>query len=120
MKRKNEIIEFLEGCDDSVLINLFNEVCSEERYFYKRIYHNDETFFNENFSDTYEAVRAIMFGKYEYSHKFIRLDGYANIETTDNLSDWVVLDDLAMYIADNDNNLFNEELKLILEKYEEE
>ena len=76
---------FIEGwedlsTDDKIEVN--NIYCREEDPD-SIIYDNDNEFFDENFTAPSDAVRAILFGEYEYSDKYVWFDGYANLKSTD-------------------------------------
>ena len=47
------------------------------------------------------AVRAATYGDFNYSHKYVRLNGYGNLETTNDISNFMDLDGIANDIEDN-------------------
>lgn len=61
-------------------LEIHNEFCSEcdmDSY----IYQNDEHFLNDMFSSTDQAVRAALFGKYNYMDEYVIFNGYGNLES---------------------------------------
>lgn len=42
---------------------------------------NDENFFNVNFTEPMEAVRATYFGEYQYSDDYVRFNAYGNLKS---------------------------------------
>lgn len=95
------ILEKLQKLSDSEIITLSKEVdgqWTEE----SEVFNNDEDGLKSLFyEDMDEAVRSTCYGDYEYTHKFIRLDGHSNLESTNDLSDFIDLDELAEHIEDN-------------------
>jgi len=77
--KANEIMEVLDTLSDDEIINLYNEFLSsnsDEQYFI-----NDDDFLNEYFSEPAEAVRAAIFGNYNYNDEYVTFDGYANLKS---------------------------------------
>ncbi len=82
IKNKESISDYVDSLDNAELVNLWNEYCRDCNYNDDEIYENDEDFFNIYFeSDIMKAVRAISFGEYNYSDKYVKFNGYANLET---------------------------------------
>lgn len=81
-------IEWPETDEDWV--SLHNEYCSDLNYSDDEIYHNDEEFLNTFFSGRInEAVRAVFYGDFRYMDKYVKFDGYGNLETTNYPMDWI-------------------------------
>ena len=101
-KTKDAVIEYLEGLSDSELLTAHRQMCENQNRCDDEIYDNDEEFFETYFSGKVnEAVRAVCYGDYEYQHDYVRFNGYANLESTNYLSDFIDLPDLADDILDN-------------------
>ena len=78
------IIEQIENMKTDELINLNNIYCSEANYHDDEIYVNDDDFFNTFFqNDVIGAVRATTYGNYSYGHKYVKFNGYGNLESFD-------------------------------------
>jgi len=104
-------------CDDSDLLTIHNTY-SQENSSDDEIYNNDEDFFNTFFDGkVLEAVRAVCFGDYRYSDDYVMFNGYANLESFNNVSDKIDIDTLADDILENperyDIELEDEEFKII-------
>lgn len=98
------IIEEINCFDSDQLVQLNNTYCDEQNYPDDQIYSNDANFFSEHFSDTMEAVRAVSYGEYNYTHDWVTYNGYGNLVTmssvgTDDLCESV--DIIAEHVADN-------------------
>lgn len=79
-----------ENLDDNDKLNLWNEYCSENSYFDDEIYYFDDEFFSMFFEGKpMEAARAASFGSLNWSDEYIRFDGYGNLESTNNVIDWI-------------------------------
>lgn len=77
-----EIAEKLDGYDDSDWINLHNEYCINAGYDDDEIQVFDEEFFDTYFSGKpMEAARACVFGDVNWSHEYVKFNGYGNLET---------------------------------------
>lgn len=85
---REKIMEFINrSMVDTEVITLWNE-CAESKCCYDdRVYDNDETFFNEMFRTTYDAVRAATNGDYNVHDDYVVFDGYANLQSFDWLDD---------------------------------
>ena len=82
----NTIIEQINNLSESELIELNNLYCqsigSEDE-----IYGNDEDFFETFFSgNVNEALRAAHFGEYNWSHEYVKFNGYGNLESFDSFT----------------------------------
>jgi len=108
MKRETlvqKIIEEINAFDSDELVNLNNWYCDETDCPDDQIYSNDANFFADYFDgNVLEAVRAVSYGDYNYTHDWVKFNGYGNLETmdridTDDLVDSVEV--MAEEIADN-------------------
>jgi hypothetical protein len=82
MKAK-KIVKLINLMDENELIQLNNTYCqnisSEDE-----VWTNDEEFFNLFFENkTNEALRAAHFGDYNWSHNYVKFNGYGNLESFD-------------------------------------
>mgnify|MGYP001370473205 CR=1 FL=1 len=89
---------------------------------YLDFYENDEEFFNTFFVNPHDAIRAVMFGDYNYNDEYVRFDGYGNLDsfTEKEVQDEILyhLEDIAEVLVDEWHNIHiaSEELdNLILE-----
>lgn len=100
-----EILEIIFEMNENELIQLNNEYCQSANYRDDEIYENDEHFFATYFeNDIIGAVKAVSYGSYNYSHNYVKFNGYGNLEsfsyfTADDLCENVEI--IAEYIAEN-------------------
>jgi hypothetical protein len=102
---KTAIIDIINAMDQSDLIQLNNEYCEAVNAMDSLIFTNDQDFLETFFSNNLDGLaRSIFYGDYNYSHDYIRFDGYGNLETfnwfeTKDLYELVPI--MAEYIAEN-------------------
>lgn len=100
-----QIIDIINDMNEAELVQLNNEYCEAANYHDEEIFVNDEEFFSTYFdNDTIGAVRAVSYGSYNYSHNYVKFNGYGNLEsfsyfTADDLCENV--ETMAEYIAEN-------------------
>lgn len=95
------IIDYLVELKEDELLNLWNEYCYEENMD-DYIYYNDEYFFEEYFANNVnDAVRAVCYGNFNYMDTYIQFNGYANLDTSNCLDDFVYITDLASHLENN-------------------
>jgi len=87
------IVSLINDMDRNELVSLNNAYCrsigSEGE-----VYDNDEEFFNTYFEGKpLEAVRAAHFGDYNFSHDYVKFNGYGNLESFQ----YFIVDDLEEY-----------------------
>jgi hypothetical protein len=103
--------EYLNGLTALDLVDVWNEY-TREHDSDREIFSNDEDFFNTYFENrVMDAVRAIFYGDYNYSHEFVMFNGYANLETTNSPEDWIDISELAQAIIDNPGDFYDIELE---------
>lgn len=92
-------LDQLSNSELLVVHNIYVEKCN---YPDDAIYDNDEYFFEEYFgNDVIGAVRAVTYGNYNYSHKYVKFDGYGNLESSDSIEDFIDLDGIENDIENN-------------------
>ena len=74
-------------------------------------YDNDEYFFNDYFSNTMDAVRAVCYGSYNYTDEYVRFDGYGDLESFDNY-------DLERELEDNAEEIIEQYVDIIDNVYD--
>lgn len=97
------ITEAIENMDSRDLIGVNNQYC-QDCNIESEIFDNDEEFLNTYFKDADSAVRAVSYGEYQYSHNYVRFNGYGNLESmhtvgTSDLCELVSV--IAEHIAEN-------------------
>jgi len=99
-----KIVKLINEMAQDELIQLNNTYCqnisSEDE-----VFENDEEFFDTYFENkTHEALRAAHFGDYNWSHNYVKFNGYGNLESFDyfEVSDLCELPQtMAEYIEEN-------------------
>ena len=105
--RKEAIIAILKVMDTDVLVDVWNEYCSEENMD-DYIWNNDEYTLEDMFSGCKnpvdEALRAAFYGDYRYSDEYVVFNAYGNLKSYDNynVEEQIDFDTLAEYIMNND------------------
>lgn len=106
---KNEIIEILEDMSEGELLAIWNEYAIDNGY--EAVYDMDE------FNDICESMTAddiackCFYGDFNPTHAYFTFDGYENFESSDSLSNLIDIDELANYIADNEEDFDNSDLQ---------
>lgn len=96
------IKEHVNDLDNSELVNFHNICCQNSNNSDDEIYTNDEEFFNMFFDGkVIDAVRAICYGEYKYSDDYVIFNGYANLESFDNPTEHISIDEIVNDILEN-------------------
>ena len=84
MKKFEKVKEYLLNNEEE-LLHVIQEInCFNGELDFLEYWDNDEDFFNTFFyNNPMELARAIYYGDYNYTHDYVRFNGYANLETTD-------------------------------------
>jgi len=93
----------LEYMDEAELLHVWQIRCDELNYNDDEIYSMD--FFDELFHSVnpLEIAMKIFHGDINPHHDFFKFDGYANLESSNYLSDFIDLEELADEINEHDN-----------------
>jgi hypothetical protein len=100
-----QIIDTINEMTEGELVELNNDYCRSASYHDNEVYENDEDFFATYFdNNVIGAVQAVSYGNYNYSHTYVKFNGYGNLESfsyfrVDDLCENV--ETMAEYIADN-------------------
>jgi hypothetical protein len=116
------LVNQINNLDESQLIELNNRYC-QSCNIDSEVYHNDEEFFELFYPDAGDGLRvaqAVFYGDYNYSHDYVKFDGYGNLESlstfeVENLCDYPAV--IAEYALDNENE-FNDILNFYFEEAE--
>jgi hypothetical protein len=82
-----------------------------------QIHYNDKEFIEVFFGgNPVEFQRACEYGDYKYRHSFVQFNGYANLESFDDVSNEVDFNAIATDIQENERSYFN----IVLEEPEDE
>lgn len=105
--KASKILKAINEMTESQLIELNNTYCQSANYYDNEIYNNDEDFFNTfypNAGDGLRVAQAVFYGDYNYSHEYVKFNGYGNLESIAyfELRDLCELPEvMAEYIHDN-------------------
>jgi antirestriction protein len=100
-----EIVQKIEDMSDSELVSLHNEYCQNNSLSDDEIFNNDEEFFETFFpGKVTEAVRAAMYGDYNFGHEWVKFNGYANLESFDSPSNHIDKSAIIKDVLENKNN----------------
>ena len=118
MTRYEKIKAALDKMSTAELINIHNEYCDAANYPDDHIYDMDE--FDEIMSGhtPWETVRCAYYGDFCPTHNYFWFDGYANLCSADYRPEIIVIEDIAQYIDDNDDDLGDCDLAEILDEEE--
>lgn len=92
------------------LMEMWNTKCQKEQSS-DQVYENSEDFFEMFFPKSVDAVRAAKYGEYEFTHDFVKIDGYGNLQSFNDITDFVDIEELADHILENEE-LYNSWLEL--------
>jgi hypothetical protein len=102
------IIEEINCFDNDQMVQLNNEYCDQQNSPDDQIYSNDANFFADVYGgDVMEAVRAVSYGDYNYTHDWVKFNGYGNLESMNVIDEDDLcesIDTIAEEVADNFHN----------------
>ena len=78
------ILSQINEMNENQLVDLNNTYCQSAGYSDNEVYNNDEDFFSTfypNPGDGLKVAQAIFYGDYNYSHEYVKFNGYGNLET---------------------------------------
>ena len=118
---REEMIEMLADMDDWELTGVHNEYCQKVNYTDDMIY--DMSMLNEFYhgKDPLDILLDAYNGAFNPNDDWFRWNGYGNLESTDRpVDDWIEIDDIADYIIENDDALYNDDIRDLLDEIEAE
>lgn len=113
MNKQEQIKEYLESLSDGELLSIYNEYADAD--YSERIYLMDE--FDEicDSMTASDIARRCFYGKFNPNDEYFIFNGYANLESSDYLEDFIDFDDLADYCIRNDEDFDNQDIRDILD-----
>ncbi len=112
-KSIEEVTSYLENLSNSDLVIAHNQMCQNQNRGDDEIYINDEEFFQTFFDGRLmEAIRAISYGEYNYSHEYVKFNGYANLISFNNPDEEIDISEIAediLEVPEDYNIEFEEE-----------
>lgn len=105
--------EMIDDLDNDEKLDLYNQYCEYNNDPDSIIYPNDDEFLETMFGDNVSGLaRAISYGDYKYTDKYVKFNGYGNLQTYydsyDAVKDNFIYDDLIDFIAEDKNIDFND------------
>lgn len=118
---KEKIREYIESLTNEEKRNLWNEYCNDSNrtddWIYDMLEFDD---INEGKTPS-DIALSICYGDFRATDNYFWFDGYGNFES----SDWIddnscpfCIDELIDYIIENDNDLYDDNIREILEEEE--
>ena len=99
------VMEHLQGLDNSETVSMHNTYCQNTGDSDNEIYNNDEDFFETFYAgETMKALQSVHFGDWRYNDEYVQFNGYANLESFNNPSEYVDLAEIANDILENPSN----------------
>ncbi len=119
MTKQDKIKALLEEMNDGELLSIYKEYCDTAERYDDDIYTMDE--FDEIMSgqDPWEIARSCFYGDFRPCDKYFSFNGYGNLISFDYISDKIDVDEIAEYITDNENALYNDDIQEILDEEED-
>jgi hypothetical protein len=105
--------EMIDDLDNDEKLDLYNQYCEYNNDLESMIYPNDDDFLETMFgSDVSAVAKAITYGDYKYNDKYVKFNGYGNLQSYNGLQaaleDNFDYDDLIDFIAEDKNIDFND------------
>lgn len=118
MDKRKQIKEYLESLSDGELLSIYNEYT--DTTYCERVYSMDE--FDEicDGMTASDIARRCFYGKFNPNDEYFTFNGYANLESSNYLEDFIDLDDLADYCISNDEDFDDQEIRDILDANDED
>ena len=116
-----EIIKAIEAMSNEEQMEIHNQYCENINNMDDQIFYNDEEFFEMFFNGrTTELIRAMEYGDHRTSDKFVKFNGYANLESFNDVASEIDINCIAEDILETDAaNYYSIELEEEEEEEEE-
>ena len=120
-KEKVEAIRsIIDNMSDSDAVALHNEYCYETNDY------DDEIIEMERFDEICdgmtpsEIARSIVYGDFNPNHDYFHFNGYGNLESTNDPTDWIYPGDIAREVVDREKSFENDEIQEEIDSWSEE
>lgn len=115
---------YLEEMNESELVTIHNEYCQAVSDYDNEIFTVD-MFFDEILSgetDLYNVACRVFYGDFHPQADYIKFSAYGNYQSIFkyDVANHIYIDDIAEYIVNNNDPLYNDDIKAILEEGEAE
>jgi hypothetical protein len=115
------VIDTIDNMSDSEMIDLWNEYCGDNGYYYDRIEHFDEGVFNDLMAGKtpYEIYQIIDNNDISFFDDYCRYDGY-ELNTFSDVYDSIDINDLVEWIIEEEKDLCNFDIDELYNKLNDE
>lgn len=99
---RKSVVDQLNGMDGVNLVEVHNTYCNLVNDYDNTIYYNDKDNITMLVGDCpYNALQRAFYGDYNPDHDYVKLDGYANLESFDDPTEHVCNSDMVDTILEN-------------------
>lgn len=121
-QKVEQIKAILDDMYDDELIEIHNRYCEANHNYDDQIFQNDDVTLDEVMGEcTFsEAACKLYYSDYRYNDNYFWLDGYGNLESSNDPKDIIFVDDIARYVVDREDDLDNMDLREAIEGWQEE
>ena len=120
MTKREKLIDGINGMGVDEKIALHNTYCDSANCMDDCIYAMDEMEEILDGVDTWELVRMIRFGDFDFMKEFWGFDGYGNLVSYNAWELPIFASDIAGYILSKEDSLGDDEIQYILDEEEED
>jgi hypothetical protein len=115
------VIDTIDNMSDSEMIDLWNEYCGDNGYYYDRIEYFDEGVFNDLMAGKtpYEIYQIIDNNDISFFDDYCRYDGY-ELNTFSDVYDSIDINDLVEWIIEEEKDLCNFDIDELYNKLNDE
>ena len=120
-EEKVKAIKNIIACmGESDAVALHNEWC------YETDNYDDEIFEMERFDEICDGMtpsdiaRSIVYGDFNPNHDYFRYNGYGNFESTNNPTNWIYPNDIAIDVVDSEKPFENDEIQEEIDSWNED
>ena len=120
MELKEKILECIGNMDTSDLIQLHNNYCDAVNGFDNYIYSMEDLDMLCDCKDAHWIACRIFYGDFNPNDDYITFNGYGNFVSLDdyNVGFHIFADDIADYVVEKEDSLYNDEIQDILDEME--
>jgi hypothetical protein len=122
MTKKEKIIDLIREMNKADAIALHNEYCYNTNGYDDEILDIDRLDEICAGQDAYWMACRIFYGDFNPAADYFKFNEYGNIQSifTHNVFDYIDEYEISSYIIENDNDLYNDDIRYILDDIEEE
>ena len=120
MTKREKIIDLIQEMNKADAVALHNEYCYETNNFDDEIFDIDRLDEICSGQDAYWLACRIFYGDFNPNYDHFKFNGYGNLQSIAPYNVFVYIDEteIADYIIENDNDLYNNDIRYILDEIE--